>query len=234
MGKKIWLRMLLLPVGLCKNLFLLSLAGARDIQNGLRFKGAKIDRNTTIDEKSRIEPDCHVLESCTINNSIIKKYSYIGKRSIVQNATIGSFCSIANDVFIGLGTHPTDYFTTSPLFYRVNNTFNLKLVKKDLDFEEYSPIVIQDDVWIGARAIILDGVTIGQGAIVAANSVVTKDVPPYAIVGGIPAKVLKYRFEEEHIQYLLETGWTKKELNAILSNVDQLNIRVNESTGYRL
>ena len=226
MSKKILLRILLLPAGLCRNLFLLALSGARDLQNNYRFKGAKIDRNTTVDEKSLIEKDCHILESCTINNSTIKKYSYVGKRSIVQNTTIGSFCSIANDVFIGLGTHPTDYFTTSPLFYRVNNTFNLKLVEKDLAFEEYSPIVIQDDVWIGARAIVLDGVIIGQGAIVAANSVVTKDVPPYAIVGGIPAKVLKYRFEEEHIKHLLNTEWTKKEPEAILSNVDQLNIRV--------
>jgi acetyltransferase-like isoleucine patch superfamily enzyme len=234
MNKKIWLRILLLPAGLCRNLFLLSLAGARDIQNKYRFRGAAIDRNTTIDERSSIERDCHILESCTINNSTIKKYTYIGKRSIVQNTTIGSFCSIANDVFIGLGTHPTDYFTTSPLFYRINNTFNLKLITEDLDFEEYKPIEIQDDVWIGARAIILDGVTIGQGAIVAANSVVTKDVPPYAIVGGIPAKILKYRFEEERIQYLLDTGWTKKELNDILGNVDQLNTAINERTGHRL
>jgi acetyltransferase-like isoleucine patch superfamily enzyme len=234
MGKKIVLRIILLPAGLFRNLFRLALAGARDIQNGIRFKGAVIDRNTTIDENSRIEADCHILESCTINNSIIRKYSYVGKRSIVQNATIGSFCSIANDVFIGLGTHPTDYFTTSPLLYRRNNTFKLKLVEKDLDFKEYSPIVIQDDVWIGASAIVLDGVTIGQGAVVAAGSVVTKDVPPYAIVGGIPAKILKYRFGEDHVQYLLSSGWTKKDLNAILSNVEQLNAPQNELTGHRL
>ncbi len=223
MAKKILVRILLLPAGLFRNLFLLSLNGARDIQNKYRFKGAMIGRDTTLDEQCKIEPGSRILESCTINHSTVKRYSYVGKRCIVQHATIGSYCSIANDVFIGLGRHPTDYFTTSPLFYRVNNTLKRKVVKENLDFEEYQPIVIQDDVWIGARAIILGGVTIGQGAIVAANSVVTKDVPPYAIMGGTPAKVLKYRLEEERVNYLLAAKWTADAPDTILENIEQLN-----------
>jgi len=223
MSRKLWLRVLLLPAGLFRNLFLLALAGARDIQNKYRFKGAIIGRDTTLDEKCKIEAGCRILESCTINGSSIKKYSYVGKRCIVQYTTIGSYCSIANDVFIGLGQHPTDYFSTSPLFYRVNNTLKKKVVKENLEFVEYKPIVIQDDVWIGARVIIMGGVTIGQGAIVAANSVVTKDVPPYAIVGGTPAKVLKYRLGEERIDYLLQAQWTAEDPDTILGKIEQLN-----------
>jgi acetyltransferase-like isoleucine patch superfamily enzyme len=223
MKGKLLIRVLLLPVGLVRSLFLLSWAGARDIQNRARFKGAKIDKGTTINASSIIEADVHVLEGCTINNSTIRRYSYVGKRSIVQNAVVGTFCSIANDVFIGLGTHPIDYFTTSPLLYRVNNTFKIKLIERDLDFEEYRQIIIHDDVWIGSRAIILDGVTIGQGAIIAANTVVTKDVPPYAIVGGTPGKILKYRFDQAKINRLLESQWTSKDLPEILKNVKTLN-----------
>ncbi len=201
------LRILLLPFGLMLKLLALAKDGARDIDNKYRFKNSTIDGLCCIDNKTSIGSNCHVLGNTILNNCTIASYSYIGRNSLVQNSTIGAYCSIANDVFMGLGSHPKEHFSTSPLFYRVRNTFNLSIIDCDLNFDECSPIIIGNDVWIGARAIIMDGVTVGDGAIVAANAVVTKDVPPYAIVAGIPAKVLSYRFQQEKVDMLLSLKW---------------------------
>ncbi len=217
------IRVLLLPFGLVVKLYDLAVAGSRDVHNKFRFRGSLIDRNCCIDPLSKIDRNCHILENCLVINSAIKKYSYIGRNSIVQNASIGSFCSIANDVFIGLGTHPTTLFSTSPLFYRVSNTFGVKLIERDDGFSEYQPINIGNDVWLGARATVMDGVTIGDGAIIAANAVVTKDVPPFAIVAGVPAKVITYRFSPEKIEELQKTQWWSWPLIDIQKRSKELN-----------
>jgi chloramphenicol O-acetyltransferase type B len=201
------LRILFLPLGLMFKLFELAKDGARDIDNKLRYKNSTIDGGCCIDISTSIANNCHVLKNTLLNNCNIGNYSYIGQKSFVQNTTIGRYCSIANDVCIGLGAHPKDFFSTSPLFYRVKNTFKMNIIDYDLNFDEYIPIIIGNDVWIGTRAIIMDGVTIGDGAIVAANAVVTKDVPPYAIVAGVPAKIISYRFEQEKISSLLILKW---------------------------
>lgn len=208
-------RILLLPIGLLTKLIELANDGARDIQNKQRFKGAIIDKGNWIDQKTKIQPNSHILSNCIINNSNIDSYTYIGRNSIVQNTSIGKFCSIANDVFIGLGKHPLDLFSTSPIFYRRNNPIGVKLIQYDLGLEEYSPIKIGHDVWIGARAIVLDGVTIGNGAVVAANTVVTKDIPDYAIIAGSPGKIIRYRLPDEKIKELQDIEWWTNELGQI-------------------
>jgi acetyltransferase-like isoleucine patch superfamily enzyme len=142
----------------------------------------------------------------------------LGKNCLIQNASIGKFCSIANDVCIGLGKHPLDYFSTSPLFYRKQNTFKINLIEKDFQFEEYLPVSIGNDVWIGSRSLILDGVSIGNGSVIAANSVVTKDVAPYSVIGGVPAKHIKYRFSENQIDELNNGKWWDMDLNKIKSD----------------
>jgi acetyltransferase-like isoleucine patch superfamily enzyme len=126
---------------------------------------------------------------------------------LIQNANIGKFCSIANNVLIGLGNHPLNFFSTSPLFYKKINPLKIILVSNELYFDEYKPIHIGNDVWIGTNAIILDGVNIGNGAVIASNSVVTKNVEPYSIVGGVPAKLIKYRFTEDKISELMKERW---------------------------
>jgi acetyltransferase-like isoleucine patch superfamily enzyme len=83
----------------------------------------------------------------------------------------------------------------------------LELIECDVPFVEYKRILIGNDVWIGARAVVLDGVIIGDGAIIGACAVVTKDVPPYAIVVGVPAKIVRYRFSEKKIRQFLELQW---------------------------
>ena len=216
-------RILLLPLGLIIKLYELAVIGSRDIHNRLRYRKSIIDRNCCINRSSIIEENCHILENTIILNSSIKKFSYVGRNTIIQNASVGSFCSIANDVFIGLGTHPTELFSTSTLFYRTDNTFKYKLVDKDSNFMEYRPINIGHDVWIGARAIVLDGVNVEHGAIIGANAVVTKNVPPYAIVGGIPAEVIKHRFSKEKIRKLLAIKWWEWPLNDIKNRMKGMN-----------
>ena len=110
----------------------------------------------------------------------------------MQYAVIGKLCSIGDNVRIGLGIHPTHLRSTHPAFYSPQGNWDIKPTIQE-KITEYKKVYIGDDVWIGTNAMILDGVTIGSHAVIAAGAVVTKDVPEYAIVGGVPAKIIKYR-----------------------------------------
>ena len=122
------------------------------------------------------------------------------------NAKIGKFCSIASGVSIGPGIHKMDGVSTHPVFYLQNTPLKKKFSDKDL-IKSSKTTTIGHDVWIAERAILIDGISIGTGAIIAAGSVVTKDVEPYSIVGGIPAKHIKYRFDEKERELLLASQW---------------------------
>lgn len=139
-------------------------------------------------------------------NVKVGDYTYVGGDSKIQNATIGKFCSLGPELRIGLGRHPIHLKSTFPGFYTDGSYYG---VEKEYEnpIENYLPVEIGNDVWIGARAMILDGVKIGDGAIIGAGAVVTKDVPPYAIVGGVPAKIIGYRFDESEIKKLLNEQW---------------------------
>lgn len=128
---------------------------------------------------------------------------------------IGNYCSIANGVkFLPSTDHALDHISTYP--------FKAMLLTGELEAVCKGDIVVDDDVWIGYGATILSGVHIGQGAVVAAGSVVNKDVPPYAIVGGVPAKVIRYRFSAEMIQALLQVDYSRLELEDIQTHQDEL------------
>ena len=116
--------------------------------------------------------------------SVIGKYTYVGRYSTITKSTIGNYCSIAPFVNIGPGEHYLNGVSTSE---RINERLNIKHSLKD------GMVKIGHDVWIGTNSVILRGVNIGNGAIIAAGAIVNKDVPDYAIVGGVPAKVIKYR-----------------------------------------
>jgi acetyltransferase-like isoleucine patch superfamily enzyme len=217
------LRVFLFIPGLAVKVFELSKEGSRDLYNIIRFSNAKIGLQCCINEQTVIGDNVRLLNNCLLNNSTIHAYTYIGKNSTIQNATIGKYCSIANDVCIGLGAHPLSFFSTSPLFYRVINPLQIELVSDNIKFDEYKHINIANDVWIGQSAIILDGITIGSGAVIAANSVVTKNVPPYAIVGGVPARIIKYRFSDDKIGKIMKSEWWTLTPNQIKNIMEELN-----------
>jgi len=172
----------------------------------------QIGSNVIIKEKceikrSKLHDNTCIHESCKIAESVIGSYTYIARSSEIVGTHIGNFCSIGPEVRIRLGKHPVNFISTSPVFYAASGyQLGFSFATKQL-FDEYQNCKIGNDVWIGARVIILDGITIGDGAIVAANSVVSKDVEPYAIVGGIPARFIKYRFDEAIINKLKSSTW---------------------------
>ncbi|EJE8523636.1 hypothetical protein R6233_002049 [Vibrio parahaemolyticus] len=138
------------------------------------------------------------------------KYAYINANAVIYgNVSIGKYVSTGRFVEIGLAHHPVNFLTTHHLAIS-----NSPFVKND-DFTSVNKMpwvvhpktTIGNDVWIGAKSSIISGVSIGDGVVIAAGSVVTKDVPPYSVVGGVPAKVIKKRFTEEQIEELLEYKW---------------------------
>jgi acetyltransferase-like isoleucine patch superfamily enzyme len=148
-----------------------------------------------------------VKEGCLItgNLSSIGKGTYIGTNTkIYECSSIGSFCSISHDVKIGLSNHALDYISTSPLFYEKNRGLISITTHKDKDFVK---TVIEHDVLISSNALIMAGVTLGTGCVVGAGAFVNKDIPPYAIVVGTPARIIKMRFSPEVIDMLLASKW---------------------------
>lgn len=148
----------------------------------------------------------HLHGSSRLMNVSIGRFSYLANAK-AYDAEIGAFCSIGpRSVVGGIRRHPTNLLSTHPSFYSNKNQAGLHF-SSGVVFDECLPVLVGNDVWIGAGAVIFDGVKVGDGAIVAAGAVVTKDVPPYAIVGGVPAKVIRYRFEQSVINELIELQW---------------------------
>lgn len=142
-------------------------------------------------------------------------YSYIsGPGSYVEDAIIGKYCSIARQVIIGVSGHNYEWATTSPII----TSSCYQIIRNDIKEPQKPCPIIGNDVWIGMNSIIMRGVTIGDGAVIAAGSIVTKDVPPYAIVGGNPAKIIKYRFSEDQIAKLLSIKWWNWSVDEIRNN----------------
>ena len=131
----------------------------------------------------------------------------------IGHATIGNFCSIGPGVRIGPGRHPTHWLSTHPAFYGDNGECRLSL--GHASFEPYRTTVIGNDAWIGANAIVMDGLTIGDGAIVAAGAVVTRDVPPFTVVAGVPARIVRKRFDAETCAALLDWQWWNLPLDTL-------------------
>lgn len=176
----------------------------------MRKKGT-ILRSLNIEKDIIIGQNCLIGKKSYISNNVcIGNFTYLNSNiipiTIESNTTIGNYCSIAPGVTIGMGNHYLDTATTHPILFDKYyiNAFNNMEIKQSLEglSDKDKNTIIGSDVWIGAYANIKRGVRIGNGAAVACNSVVTKDVPDYSIVGGNPAKIIRYRFDEKDINYL--------------------------------
>ena len=181
--------------------------------------------NKRISNLALVYDDCKIAPLGTIylqariSGVEMGNYSYIGRGTIIHNTIIGKFCSISDFCVIGLPGHSTNTLSTSPLFSGIHNGTKSSWVKKNMP---HTPVEVKigNDVWIGYRVIIPVNVTIGDGAIIAAGAVVTKDVPPYAVVGGVPAKIIKYRFPQDVIDKLLELRYWERPDEEIKKNID--------------
>jgi acetyltransferase-like isoleucine patch superfamily enzyme len=187
-----------------------------------------IGKDVHINKGAILESPVAIMKLVDIRNrSKIGKYTFINRGTTVfYNTKIGRYCSIGKGCEIGTVDHPLDWLSSSSIQYNIGAEFDykedcedFKQIKFTKQYEiEKHGTYIGNDVWIGSLVIIKCGLTIGDGAVIAAGSVVTKDVPPYAIVGGVPAKVIRYRFDENIITKLQKLKWWDrdlKELNGI-------------------
>lgn len=174
---------------------------------------------------SKIDKTSVVYQGCNIVDITMGRFSYCCHDCEIICSDIGAFCSISDHVYIGGNEHPLEWASTSPVFQNVRHSGPSKRFAK-FDVSPIKRTKIGNDVWIGHGATIKQGITIGDGAVVASNAVVTKDVPPYAIVGGVPARVLKYRFDEEMITLLLESKWwslSEQDLRKVGKSIKDVN-----------
>jgi acetyltransferase-like isoleucine patch superfamily enzyme len=154
-------------------------------------KSYSISLKSVIGKGTIIETDTVINAHCTIGQHV-----YIGKNCFLTKVEIGNYSSIANNVSIGIGEHDLNKISTNSLFY--DDVYN-ELTQKQC--------IIGHDVWIGVDSIILRDVVIGNGAVIGANSVVTKSIPPYAVAVGSPAKIIKYRFDDKKIKQIEQSNW---------------------------
>ncbi len=187
---------------------------ARFLKNKRRFHGiVRFNRTTDIDPDSSFEGANSIGPDSTFKGSMgfgsyIAGYSYI-------HAKIGRFSSIGVEVRTANGTHPftTPYATTSPMFFSTKKQAMRTFTAVQRFDEDLPPVEIGNDCWIGDKVEIVGGKKICDGAVVLSCAMVTKDVPPYAIVGGVPAKIIKYRYDPETIGFLLNSHWWDKPLD---------------------
>ena len=195
------LRILLLLKTKVKSLFLRSIAFSARI------------------EYSHVSRKARVWDRCKLFHSSIGAYSYIGKDARLIYAHVGKFCCLGGDGAYGMGNHSLNYISTSSVFTSKRNGTGITWTNGS-SFDEYKEILIGNDVWIGTRVLIMGGIKIGNGAVIAAGAVVTKDVPPYAIVGGVPARIIKYRFSKEIIEKLEASQWWNLDDQTLISHID--------------
>ena len=156
--------------------------------------------------RSHIDKTATIASGSNVVETTMGKYSYSGYDCQLIACDIGAFCSISDHVFIGGAEHPLDWVSTSSIFQDVKHSGSVKRFARH-KVPDTKRTVIGSDVWIGHGASIKQGVIIGHGAVVGTGAVVTHDVPPYAVVAGVPARIVKYRFDETTIQLLLDSRW---------------------------
>ena len=179
-------------------------------------KNIYISKGAKIKYRKLIEGPCKIGKNTYINGKI-GKYTYVGENCNI-NGNIGSFCCISNNVNIVPSFHPLDWVSMSPCFYSNEKQCGVSFVNEKkiqdslyVDSDDKPSCIIGNDVWIGQNVLIKGGIRIGNGCCIAMGAVVTKDVPDYAVVGGVPARIIKYRFSRSDINILLKSKWWEKD-----------------------
>jgi acetyltransferase-like isoleucine patch superfamily enzyme len=172
----------------------------------------------------------HVNKNSSISKSYVGLGTYIAGHTSLSRIKIGRFCSIGQRLKTNLGIHPTHFVSTHPSFYSSKKQAGFSFVKKTIfkehrfvDHQDKYLIEIGNDVWIGNDVVIMDGVKVGDGAIIGAGALVTKNIPPYSVVGGVPAKIIKMRFDQATIDKLLSVKWWNRDFEWIKNNADSFS-----------
>jgi acetyltransferase-like isoleucine patch superfamily enzyme len=197
-----------------------------EILNKIKYKdyikkNIVIGRNVDI-QNSNLKQNSRFAYHCSVRNSEVGKYSSIGRYTKVNYAKVGKFCSISWDVTIGAINHPYDKISTHAFPYVPRIGF---VNERN---QEHKRVTIGNDVWIGCNSVIMPGIQIGDGAIIGAGAVVTKDIPDYAIAVGVPAEVKKYRFEKDLINRLISIQWWNFSDKTIQKNINIFKRKLDE------
>lgn len=193
-----------------------------------RQKTVTISRTSNVSASTVFEGYNTVYADAELSNCEVGRGTYISRRCVLLSTKIGRFCSIGEEVKVVEGDHPLNgALSTHPAFYstacQAGFTFSETSRFSDVKWAEKGHLcVIGSDVWIGDRAMLLNGVKVGDGAVIAAGAVVTKDVEPYTIVGGVPAKPIRKRFDDETIERLLRERWFDLPMEQIEAKKDEI------------
>ena len=209
------------------NSFLVSLASFLSKQISRKKLNLKFGKKVRFGFSTICEGGNYFGDYSSITSAYIGYGSYISKNTRISMAKIGRYSSIGPNVKIIFGKHPSSGFvSTHPAFFSTRKQVGFSYTSRQLfkefpdfiDKENKYTVSIGNDVWIGANVLIMDGIKIGDGAIVAAGAIVVKNVEPYTIIGGVPAKFIKYRFSPEQITFLLNFKWWQKDQQWIQKN----------------
>lgn len=179
----------------------------------------QVSNLSLISDDSFVSPKALISRGCKVFRSSISDYSYCAPNVELVHCHIGKYCSIGKSVVIGLGNHALNYLSTSPVFTETHNRLNISFTKEDIIQTPFSEVKIGHDVWIGDRVIVKGGIEVGNGSIIGTGAVITKNVPPYSIVGGVPGKLIRKRFSDEIIEIIEHLEWWNWDEKKVEENI---------------